>query len=84
MTGSMFGNNAYLPDRSTKGGDSLDDLIKNLAWSVVRNLDQLQADTNSGMLLQTNEEELREEAQILFKQIDALKQKLLKLTEQEM
>ena len=84
MTGSAFCNNAYLPDRSRRGGDSLDDLMKNLAWHIVRNLDQLQAETNRGMLLHSDEEELREEAQILFAQIDALKQKLLKLTEQEM
>ena len=73
-------NNAYLPDRSQKGGDSLEDLIKNLVSGIIMNLEELQVQARKGMLKNAAQAEIREEAQELFKQIEALKQILLSLT----
>lgn len=79
-TAGSIGANAYLPDRSPTGKDSLEDLIKNLAARIVIDLDEMQAQTQQEMQKCAVQDDIKVEAHELFGQIEALKQRLLALS----
>ncbi len=80
----LFGPNGYLPDHNNKGEDSLNDLIRNMVGSIIRNLDDLQNEAGRELFFHHAEEEIKEDAVVLFSQIEALKEKLLALTQKDL
>lgn len=71
--------NSYLPDRSRKGGNALDDLIRQLADNLLIKLDELEKETNFDYLLNVSEPDLKDEALLLHQEIRNLKNILLNL-----
>ncbi|MGS0765369.1 hypothetical protein [Syntrophomonas curvata] len=73
------GINSYLPDRRKKGGEAVDDLIKYLADDLLAQLDELEKETNFEFLTSLDDEEIRNEAQLLFEELNRLKSRLQEL-----
>ncbi|MDD2585638.1 MAG: hypothetical protein PHT79_01150 [Syntrophomonadaceae bacterium] len=71
--------NAYLPDRSYKGGSALEDLIKHLVSDFVVKLNDIETKTNFDYLFNMSDPEIREEALVLFQEIEGLKKILQEL-----
>jgi len=57
----------------------VDDLIKYLADDLLAQLDELEKETNFEFLTSLDDEEIRNEAQLLFEELNRLKSRLQEL-----
>lgn len=57
----------------------MDDLIKYLADDLLAQLDELEKETNFEFLTSLDDEEIRNEAQLLFEELNRLKSRLQEL-----
>ncbi len=73
------GINSYLPDRREKGGEAVEDLIKYLAEGLLARLDELEKETDFAFLSCLEDEEIRNEAQLLHEELNRLKSRLQEL-----
>lgn len=71
--------NAYLPDRSHRGGSALEDLIKHLVSDFVAKINDIETETNFDYLFNMSDPDIRDEARVLFQEIQGLKKILQEL-----
>jgi hypothetical protein len=71
--------NIYLPDRREKGGEAVEDLVKYLANDLLARLDELEKETDFDFLTSLDDNEIRDEAQLLYEEIKKLKSRLQEL-----
>lgn len=71
--------NTYLPDRREKGGEAVEDLIKYLASDLLARLDELEKETDFDFLTSLGDDDIRDEAQLLYEEIKKLKSRLQEL-----
>lgn len=65
--------NPYLPERGRKGKSALDDLIENLRSTIITRLNQIEAETDFELLLNSPVKEVKEEAVLLRREIRNIK-----------
>jgi hypothetical protein len=71
--------NFYLPDRSCKGGEALEDLVKYLADDLIIRLEELEKEANFEFLMSLGDDEISNEAHLLYQEIVTLKTRLQEL-----
>ena len=70
--------NFYLPDRSCKGGEALEDLVKYLADDLIIRLEELEKEANFEFLMSLDDD-ISNEAHLLYQEIVTLKTRLQEL-----
>lgn len=71
--------NSYLPDRSYKGGEALEDLVKYLADDLIARLEEVEKEADFEFLLSLDDEDISNEAHLLYQEIIKLKSRLQEL-----
>lgn len=71
--------NCYLPDRSYKGGEPLEDLVRYLADDLIARLEKLEKETDFEFLMSLSDDGISNEAHLLYQEIINLKSRLQKL-----
>lgn len=70
--------NSYIPDRSCKGGEALEDLVKYLADDLIIRLEELEKEANFEFLMSLDDD-ISNEAHLLYQEIVTLKTRLQEL-----
>jgi hypothetical protein len=68
--------NSYLPDRSYKGGEALEDLVKYLADDLIARLEELEKEADFKLLMSLGDDDISNEAHLLYQEIINLKTRL--------
>ena len=71
--------NSYLPDRSYKGGEALEDLVKYFANDLIIKLEELEKEADFEFLMSLNDDDISNEAHLLYEEIVKLKSRLYEL-----
>ena len=71
--------NSYLPDRSYKGGEALEDLVKYFANDLIIKLEELEKEADFEFLMSLGDDEISNEAHLLYQEIVTLKTRLQEL-----
>lgn len=71
--------NSYLPDRSCKGGEALEDLVKYLADDLITRLEELEKEADFEFLMSLSDDDISNEAHLLYQGIIKLKSRLQEL-----
>ena len=71
--------NSYIPDRSYKGGEALEDLVKYLADDLIIRLEELEKEADFEFLMSLSDDDISNEAHLLYDEIVKLKSRLYEL-----
>lgn len=71
--------NSYLPNRSYRGGEALEDLVKYLANDLIMRLEELEKEADFEFLMSLNDDDISNEAHLLYEEIVKLKSRLYEL-----
>lgn len=68
--------NSYLPNRSHKGGEALEDLVKYLADDLIIRLEEVEKEADFKFLMSLSDDDISNEAHLLYEEIIKLKTRL--------
>lgn len=68
--------NSYLPDRSYKGGEVLEELVKYLADDLIARLEEVEKEADFEFLMSLSDDGISNEAHLLHEEIIKLKTRL--------
>lgn len=68
--------NSYLPDRSYKGGEVLEELVKYLADDLIIRLEEVEKEADFKFLMSLSDDDISNEAHLLYEEIIKLKTRL--------
>lgn len=68
--------NSYLPDRSYKGGEVLEELVKYLADDLIIRLEEVEKEADFEFLMSLSDDDISNEAYLLYEEIIKLKTRL--------